>query len=119
MVKLLRAERHKMKESSKKKSIIVNCKNRKLVRLCVYKSNMAIYAILIDDKAGKVLASISSSAIKSKSKSLELAKETGLEIAKVALNKKINEVIFDRNGYKYHGKVSALADGARSAGLKL
>ncbi len=90
-------------------------------RLCVFRSNQHIYAQLIDDKEGKILVSASDRELKksqTKKTKIEKAKETGKLIAKKAIEKKINEVIFDRGGYKYHGRVKALAEGAREAGLK-
>ncbi len=92
-------------------------------RLCVYRSLTQIYAQIIDDEAQKTLVSASTleKEIKDlcagKSKS-EQAKIVGQEIAKRAIKKKIEEVVFDRGGYIYIGRVQALADGAREAGLK-
>ena len=92
-------------------------------RLCVYRSLAQIYAQIIDDVNGKTLVSASTldadvkNAIAGKSKS-EQAKIVGETIAKRALEKNITEVVFDRGGYIYIGRVQALADGAREAGLK-
>jgi large subunit ribosomal protein L18 len=86
-------------------------------RLTVFRSNAAIYAQLIDDVKGVVLASASSLKIK-KSKGIEAAKQTGTELANKAKEKKIEKCVFDRGGYLYHGKVKALADGARETGLQ-
>lgn len=92
-------------------------------RLCVYRSLAQIYAQIIDDEAGVTLCSASTldpevkKASEGKSKS-EQAKLVGEIIAKRALDKKITEVVFDRGGYIYIGRVQALADGAREAGLK-
>lgn len=92
-------------------------------RLCVYRSLAQIYAQIIDDEAGVTLVSASTldpevkNALNGKSKS-EQAKLVGETIAKRALEKKITEVVFDRGGYIYIGRVQALADGAREAGLK-
>lgn len=92
-------------------------------RLCVYRSLSQIYAQIIDDEKGVTLASAStleksiSASCEGKSKT-EQAKIVGMEIAKRALEKNINEVVFDRGGYLYIGRVQALADGAREAGLK-
>ena len=93
-------------------------------RLCVYRSNTSIYAQIIDDSKGVTLASASSQdkvlagALKGKTKT-EQAKIVGEELGKRALKAKIKTVVFDRGGYIYTGRVQALADGARSAGLKL
>lgn len=92
-------------------------------RLCVYRSLNQIYAQIIDDESQKTLVSASTlekdiqAKCKGKNKS-EQAKLVGQEIAKKALAKKISEVVFDRGGYIYIGRVQALADGAREAGLK-
>lgn len=83
-------------------------------RLCVFKSNQHIYAQLIDDEKGKTLAAASDLEIK---KSAEKTKEVGKLIAEKAKVKKIEKVVFDRGGYKYHGRVKALAEGAREGGL--
>jgi large subunit ribosomal protein L18 len=86
-------------------------------RLIAFKSLNFNYLQLFDDKKGVTLAS--SSDIKtSKGPKVESAKKVGLEIAKKAKELKIEEVIFDRNGYKYHGRVKAMAEGAREGGLK-
>jgi len=80
-------------------------------RLCVFRSSKHIYAQIIED--GKTIVSASDSEIKSKDPAL-----VGKLIAEKALTKKIDKVVFDRGGYKYHGKVKALAEGARAGGLK-
>lgn len=89
-------------------------------RLCVFRSNRYIYAQLIDDTKQKVLFSYSSTSLKDSKtkKKTEIALEVGKAIGKIAVDKGIKQVAFDRAGYKYHGRVKALADGARAAGLK-
>ena len=90
-------------------------------RLAVFKSNAHIYAQLIDDEAGVTLASASTLEKSAGGKlkcNLISAKAIGQVIAKKALEKKIDHVVFDRAGYLYHGKVKAFADAAREAGLK-
>lgn len=92
-------------------------------RLCVFRSNKHIYAQLIEDKNGHTLASAStlSKELKGQLKStnnIEAAKKVGELIAKLALEKNIQRIVFDRNGYKYHGKVKAIAESAREHGLK-
>ena len=89
-----------------------------LPRLSVYKSNKEIYAQLIDDKDGKTLASASSRALKAKGNKVEISAEVGKAIAEKAKAAGLENIIFDRNGFVYHGRVKALADGAREAGLK-
>ena len=87
-------------------------------RLCVFRSLNYIYAQIIDDKNGKILISADSRKLKKAKNNLETAGNIGEEIAKLAEAKKIKEVVFDKRGYKYHGKVKALAQAARKAGLK-
>ncbi len=88
-------------------------------RLTVYKSNTAIYAQLIDDVKGHTLAAASSTETgKSKNINIEKSKEVGKKLAEKAKESGIENVVFDRNGYIYHGKIKALADGAREGGLK-
>jgi len=92
-----------------------------LPRLSVFKSEKHIYAQVIDDTTGRTLAS-SSSLVKdlkiAKGSTVEAAKVVGTDVAKKAIAAKIKEVVFDRGGYIYHGRVEALADAAREAGLK-
>lgn len=88
-------------------------------RLSVFKSAQHIYAQLIDDETGKVLVSVSDMKIKGKSKKTDRSMEVGKLIASQALAKKIEKVVFDRGGFVYHGRVKAVADGAREGGLKL
>ena len=88
-------------------------------RLCVFRSNKHIYAQIIDDTKGRVLFGTSSLSEKNlKGKKSEIALEIGKKIARLALEKGIKEVAFDRGGYRYHGRIKALAMGAREAGLK-
>jgi len=87
-------------------------------RLTIFRSNTGIYAQIIDDSVAKTLLSASSLELKEKSFNVALAKEVGKLIAKKAIENNINEIVFDRNGYLYHGKVKALAEGAREGGLK-
>ncbi len=86
-------------------------------RMSVFRSNKAIYVQLIDDLEGRTLASASSRNIKEGTKT-EIAEKVGEAIAKAALETGIATVVFDRNGYLFHGRVKALADGARKGGLK-
>lgn len=89
-------------------------------RLSVFRSNKFIYAQIIDDDKNKTLLGISEKnlSLKDKLNKTNVSKELGLLIAKKALAKKINEVVFDRGSYKYHGRVKAIAEGAREGGLK-
>lgn len=86
-------------------------------RLIVFRSLNFTYAQIINDDSGKVLASASDQKTKKKATKSERAKEVGIQIAKLAKEKNIEKIVFDRNGYKYHGRVKALADGAREEGL--
>lgn len=87
-------------------------------RLVVFRSNTGIYAQIIDDAQGFTLAAASSRAIGEKLPKSELSKRTGALLAEEAKKKGITSVIFDRNGYLYHGRIKALADGAREGGLE-
>ena len=86
-------------------------------RLSIFRSNANIYAQLIDDKNAITLASSSDQTIKKGNKT-EKATEVGKDIAKKAQEKNIENIVFDRSGYKYHGRVKAIAEAAREAGLK-
>ena len=92
-------------------------------RLNVFRSLKGIYAQLIDDESSKTLVFVSSKGLKVGKESgltgkTGLAYETGLVLAKEAVKKGVEKVCFDRGGYKYHGRVKAVADGARAGGLK-
>lgn len=103
-------------------------------RLCVFRSNRYIYAQLIDDEKRNTLVSVSTQEVESKSKKLtrpnfsaknlggltkvQASYEVGKLLAQKANKKKVAKVIFDRGGFKYHGRVKALAQGAREGGLK-
>jgi large subunit ribosomal protein L18 len=90
-------------------------------RLSVFRSNTGIYAQLIDDVKGVTLASASTKdkgVAAQKGKKIDQSKVVGQEIAKKAVALGVTEIIFDRGGYLYHGRVKALAEGAREGGLK-
>lgn len=88
-------------------------------RLCLYRSNKNIEAQIIDDVKGMTLVSSSSMTLKLENGgNIEAAQKVGEDIAKKALKAKITNVVFDRSGYIYHGRVKALAEAAREAGLK-
>ena len=87
-------------------------------RLTVFRSNAQIYAQVIDDVKGVTLASASSLGLDEKVTKTEQAAKVGALVAKVAQEAGVTEVVFDRNGYLYHGRVKQLADAAREAGLK-
>lgn len=92
-------------------------------RLSVFRSLKHIYAQLIDDQAGATVVSVSSLTEdvkkgQEKSGKISVSKLIGMELAKAAKAKGIETVVFDRNGYQYHGRVKAVAEGAREGGLK-
>lgn len=87
-------------------------------RLTVFRSNAQIYAQVIDDVQGVTVASASSLGLKEKVSKVEQAAKVGALVAKAAQEVGITDVVFDRNGYLYHGRVKQLADAAREAGLK-
>ena len=92
-------------------------------RMTVFRSNKGIYVQLVDDLSGRTLVAASSLRKKDEGAAVtgnktEQAKQIGKLIAEKSLEKGISEVVFDRNGYLYHGRVKALADAAREAGLK-
>ena len=86
-------------------------------RMTVFRSNKAIYVQLIDDQAGKTLVAASSKGLEGGTK-VEVAAKVGQAVAQKALEAGITEVVFDRNGYLFHGRIKSLADAARTAGLK-
>jgi large subunit ribosomal protein L18 len=91
-------------------------------RLCVFRSSRHIYGQLVDDEAGKTLISASTNEPQMKGKSFpsktEAAKEVGRLLAERAKNAGVEKAVFDRAGYLYHGRVKALAEGAREGGLQ-
>jgi large subunit ribosomal protein L18 len=86
-------------------------------RLVVFRSSGHMYAQVVNDVTGTTLAAASSLKVKDAKKGMDQAKAVGLEVAKAALSKNIKNVVFDRNGFIYHGRVKALADAAREGGL--
>jgi large subunit ribosomal protein L18 len=108
------ARRQKIKQRIRKK--ISGTSERP--RLCVYRSNKGIYAQLVDDSIGKVLGSASCSKLTLEGDKSAFAKEVGKLIADKAKALGVSSVVFDRNGYLYHGRVKALADAARENGLQ-
>ena len=86
--------------------------------MTVFRSNKQIYVQLVDDLAGKTLVSASSKGLEANGTKIEVAAAVGKAIAEKAQAAGINEVVFDRNGYLFHGRVKSLADAAREGGLK-
>lgn len=104
----------------RKKSIRKNLKgSAERPRVSIFRSAKHIYAQIIDDYAMNTLASFSDVRLGTKAKgtNVEKAQLVGEELGKMAKAKKINKVVFDRSGYKFHGRVKALADGIRKAGI--
>lgn len=87
-----------------------------LPRLSVYRSNNYIYAQIIDDKAHKTVVGVAEKKDQTGTKT-EKARQLGAQLAKLAIEKKVKEVVFDKGSYSYHGRVKALAEGAREGGL--
>ena len=87
-------------------------------RLSVFRSNKAIYVQVIDDTSGHTLASANSSQLGIKgNNTIDSSKKVGLKVAEIAKAAGVEKVVFDRSGYRYHGNVKALAEGAREGGL--
>ncbi|MFA7169590.1 MAG: 50S ribosomal protein L18 [Candidatus Paceibacterota bacterium] len=87
-------------------------------RLNVFRSNKGLFIQLIDDVAGKTLASVNDAEIKEGKNKIEKAKEAGKIIAQKAVKISVKKVVFDRGGYQYHGRTLAVAEGAREGGLE-
>jgi large subunit ribosomal protein L18 len=87
-------------------------------RLSVFRSNKQIYAQVIDDITGKTLAAASSQGVQEKATKKEIAAKVGEMIAKKSQEAGVQTVVFDRNGYLYHGRIKELAESARKSGLK-
>ena len=106
----------------KRKQKIIGTSERP--RLVVYRSLKHIYAQIVDDTSQKVLLATSNvgkkipDALKKSKTRVEASREVGKMLAQKALDKKIKQVVFDRNGYIFHGRVKSFADGAREGGLK-
>ena len=96
-------------------------KSQNLPRLTVFKSSQHIYAQIIDSSGSKVLAATSTldKSIKSKGRSVQSAKEVGEKIADLSIKNGIKKVIFDRSGYRYHGRIEMIAEAAREKGLEI
>ena len=97
-----------------------NIKNQESPRLTVYRSSKHFYAQVFDNLGSKVIASASTieKDIDAKSNNLDAAVAVGKKVAERAIESGIKKVVFDRSGYKYHGRIKALADSAREAGLE-
>lgn len=113
---MLQKQANRLARKARVRSQISGTKARP--RLSIFRSATHIYAQIIDDEAGVTLCSASDLKISDKMTKVELAKKVGTQIAEVAQAQKIKNVVFDRGGFRYHGRVKALADAAREAGLQ-
>ena len=118
MVKRIDSNKQRLKRHVRVRAKISGTASRP--RLCVYRSNANISAQIIDDERGVTLVSASTleASFEGIGSNKEAAKKVGMTIAQRAIEKGISEVVFDRGGYIYHGRVSELAAGAREGGLK-
>lgn len=114
----MKLNKNKLRLKRKRRVMAKVSGTAKRPRLSVFRSLKNIYIQLIDDVQGKTLVSARLSEIKKMKNDVSGAKELGKLIANKCKEVKINEVVFDRGGYKYHGKIKAIADGARDGGLK-
>lgn len=118
---MIKKQTRKITRATRQKRVRAKVKGTALrPRLCVFRSLNNVYAQLIDDESATTLLSASTldKEVKTKASNVEAAKEVGALIGKRAMEKNIKTVVFDRNGYLYHGKVKALAEAAREAGLE-
>jgi len=119
---ITKQDKYQYRKERSRKKLMQNGATRP--RLSVYRSLKYLYAQVIDDNEGKTIAAATTLSkeldgkFKASAKSIEAAKALGGVIAKKALDKGVTEVMFDRGGRVYHGRIKALADGARAAGLK-
>lgn len=114
-----RREKNRLRRKMSVKKTVRGTDNRP--RLCVFRSTRYTYAQLISDESGRVLAAVSTRGLEGLEKStscVESAKVLGKTVASLASKIGVSSVVFDRNGYLYHGRVAAVADGAREGGLK-
>ena len=118
MVKRIDSNKQRLKRHVRVRAKLSGTASRP--RLCVYRSNANISAQIIDDERGVTLVSASTleASFEGIGSNKEAAKKVGIAIAQRAIEKGISEVVFDRGGYIYHGRVSELAAGAREGGLK-
>lgn len=106
---------NRLKKKIRIRKIVNGTDNRP--RLCIFKSSKHIYAQLVNDVNHNTILSVSSLTLEAKGNGKEIAKAVGKKMAEVATQKGIKAVVFDRNGFLYHGRIQALAEGAREAGL--
>lgn len=113
---MLQKLQNRLRRKARVRSLISGTTERP--RLSIFRTTTHIYAQIIDDTTGKTLASSSDLKIESKASKTELAIQVWQDIWKKAQEMKIKNVVFDRGGFRYHGRVKALADAAREAGLQ-
>lgn len=116
MIKQISKNTNRQKRHFRIRKIVKGTESRP--RLSVYRSNKAIYVQLIDDVNHNTLASASTIELNLAHANIESAKAVGKLIGEKAIAKGINTIVFDRSGYLYHGRIQALADAAREAGLQ-
>lgn len=107
-----------LKRQRRKERVKASISNSSRARLSIFRSNASIYAQIIDDTTGKTICASNDLKLDSKLTKTEASKKVWEDIAKKAIKAKVSEVVFDRNGFSYHGRVKALAESAREAGLK-
>jgi large subunit ribosomal protein L18 len=119
MKKLVEKARRRLKRKASIRKRVSGTAERP--RMSVYKSNRRTYVQAVDDVAGVTIAAVSNLEKEARASSNKVAdmEALGVRIAERLKAKKVSAVVFDRNGYKYHGKVKAIADGARKAGITL
>jgi len=116
--------RRRSRQRAAIKAIAAKNPSNKRLRLSIFRAGKNMYAQVIDDAAGHTVAAASTlekdvkSALKTSSAGVDAAKIVGTKVAERAKAKGVTQVVFDRSGYLYHGRVKALADGAREAGLE-
>lgn len=115
MIKTYDSNAQRIKRHARIRQNLIGTETRP--RLDVFRSNANIYAQIINDESGKTLVEASSLNLENGG-NIEAAKKVGTEVAKKALDAGIKEIVFDRGGYIYHGRVKALAEAAREVGLK-
>jgi len=110
----------KNKKLSRTTRVRASIKTSGRPRLSVYRSNMHIWAQIIDDATGNTIVAVNTKKLVNKKGDTKIVKATavGAEIAKLALEKKITKIVFDRGAYKFHGRVKAVAEAARAGGLE-
>lgn len=132
LLKIMKNTKKQKREIRKKRVFEKVMGNKDKPRISVFRSNKHIYTQLVDDVSGLTLVSVNDMDIKKiknkkptnenskdeKFKKINISFQVGEELAKKALKKKIKKAVFDKSGYKYHGRVKSLAEGARKGGLK-